>query len=474
MVPRRRVREIGMNVVALLRGSAVAMLVVLLAGLATRRSAWPFVNMLLIIPANVLAIAWHEAGHALAARLVGVTPFRVVIGSGRKLFGTNVGGCRVDVHALAFGGLTFVGTRAQTWIRPRYWLTFAGGPAVSLALIAAMFAARGYPPLEQLSASFAPWVVLWFAAWFIAAGSVLPMRLNSAYGELRTDAWVLLTLPFWSAERFADLRIAGDVHEAVEALRERRFPDALTHCDRALAMVPNSYGVRLTRASVFLMNGEAERGRADTLALLDETPPLPSYRMVALNNVAWADLLLDRPELLEEAATFSSRVIRAHPKAAPFLGTRGFALVCLGQFDEAIPLLEKAFVTNLEDYQRALNSACLAMACARRGDAERANDWLERTRELDENCILLSRAVAAVAKGADPADARVTKLARRVAKVHNRKTRRSRAKSRSPYAGVFVIFLAMFILKLTRCGESTEHHTKHGARRATPPRPFSP
>src|SRR5690348_13756516 len=109
---------------------------------------------------------------------------------------------------------------------------------------------------------------------------------------------------------------------------------------------------------------------------------MPRERVVTLNNIAWADVMLDRSELLEEASDYCLQVSRTHGKVAPFMGTHGLLLVSLGLLDRGIKLLLKAYRTNHSSESRALNACSLSLAFARQGHSDEARSWLEQGRKL--------------------------------------------------------------------------------------------
>lgn len=452
---RRHARDIARDVIAILRGSALSMLILLLVGLNEPFNLWIVVNVLLFIPAILAAILWHEAGHALVACAVGMRPYRVVVGVGRGVFETRIRRCRVEINSVLVGGLTCVGSESSRWLRSRFWLTFAAGPLSTIAFIATIVAIRGSAGFEGLSQSFAPLTVLFCAGLVVLAGSAIPMRVKSSMGELRTDAWVLLTLPFWSAERVRELGIAADVFEALNLHNERLLADALLCCDRALRAAPRSYGARLLRASLLIESGDIEQGRSDALALFGDTALYPVQRIAAFNAVAWANLMLDRPELLEEAVTLSSRAVAAHGKVPAFLGTRGFALISVGRFEEGIALATRAFSMNANARSRALNACCVAPGHARLGEGDEARHWLSQAQRLDSECRLVPRVLEAIEKGADPASDEVLKLDQRLRKQHQRRVRVARRKTRGPSMLVLVLALVLpfAVMKLAHCGE---------------------
>jgi tetratricopeptide (TPR) repeat protein len=254
-------------------------------------------------------------------------------------------------------------------------------------------------------------------------------------------------LPFWKTDRVADLRVGARLLEALELARGRRFDEAIECCDRALADVPNSYALRVTRAALLLLAGDYERGRAASVSLVENSRLKPQERVVTLNNIAWADVMLDRVELLEEASNYCLVVRRTHGKVAPFMGTHGLLLVSLGLLDQGISLLLKAYRTNYNSESRALNACSLALAFARKGNTDEARSWLEQGRKLHAECLLLPRATAAIQASQGAWEA--PELIQRLAQAHSQAMAKGQPRQyKSLYLPFLLIFLVLIALKI--------------------------
>ncbi|HEY3855066.1 MAG TPA: hypothetical protein VGO67_11775 [Verrucomicrobiae bacterium] len=112
---------------------------------------------------------------------------------------------------------------------------------------------------------------------------------------------------------------------------------------------------------------------------------------IVLNNIAFVDVILDRPELLPEADDYSRQALESMPTLAPFKGTRGMVLAGLGQYDEGVALLKQALKGNTENESKAINAFCLALAAKQRGFESESECYNSLARKLDPNCFLLTR-----------------------------------------------------------------------------------
>src|SRR5690606_37518066 len=102
-------------------------------------------------------IAWHELGHYVAARLLGMRVLKYSIGFGPKIIGFRHADIDYQVGALPLGG--YVQILGMTHLeegakddprsfinRPRWarWLVLAAGPGFNYILAAGLFFAYGW------------------------------------------------------------------------------------------------------------------------------------------------------------------------------------------------------------------------------------------------------------------------------------------------------------------------------------------
>ncbi|HEY3238583.1 MAG TPA: site-2 protease family protein [Acidimicrobiia bacterium] len=103
--------------------------------LALTRSGTALLEWFLWFPPLLFVlVAAHEAGHASAARLLGLRVPLVSVGVGRRVAVFRIGGTRVDLHAVPLSGFAAVGHPGARGLRWRRFLTVAAGPAVNLGL----------------------------------------------------------------------------------------------------------------------------------------------------------------------------------------------------------------------------------------------------------------------------------------------------------------------------------------------------
>src|SRR4029077_17441613 len=99
-------------------------------------------------------------------------------------------------------------------------------------------------------------------------------------------------------------------------------------------------------------------------------------RGIHLNNLAWCDLMLDDPALVEEALSSSAAAIDLLPEHPAIRGTRAFALVCGGRPGEGIELGHTAYAKTKETGPKALQACVVAIGYARDWRFGQAARWI--------------------------------------------------------------------------------------------------
>ena len=364
---------------------------------------WALVNVVAYPVLQTLSIALHEGGHALVGRAVGLRVARVDLGVGRRLFQWQWGRTKLGLHAFPTLGLTFLGGERLEGLRGRLWLAVAAGPLVTAGVIAGALAwpepmrlVDGLLPAGAFASRLAVRESLVFGNFWMLVLNLVPLPFFRGLGLSSNDGAQLLSLPFRSAARMRELLIMPDLLEAQE-LSEQGDDDAAQRVlEEAARRVPDSYALRNSLALVLLNRKRWDEARQVFLALLEEEPPQPEYRLLMRNNVAWASFCARRDELRAEADAHSAAVFARFKQAAWAQGTRGAVLFWLGRFEEAEGLLERAYTGNSMKSQRAANACCLAMSLAARGRLPEAERWLERAQANHPACWMLPEARSAV------------------------------------------------------------------------------
>lgn len=315
--------------------AGAGLLVAVLAALDPLRS-WTYFALipLMVLAALALHVVLHEAAHALIARAVGMAVPQVRLGNGPLLLRLRVRGTTIELRGF-HSGVTFLEPEGVRWLQSRLALVTAAGPVANLSLAAVAFWVIA--PLSGGAELFR--THLYLAGAFLGALNLAPFRFTSAGGLVHSDGWSLLTL-LGSRHATSDQVVAAGRLQAAE--RQHLEGGQVAIAGDASAVLdsedPQTLGMEGTRR-IFT------RELDEAITLLRRASELPQEEGqlgLTLNNLAWALVLAQPPDWLDEADRASARAIGIHPWQEATMNTRGCVLVHLGEHAEARDLLRRA------------------------------------------------------------------------------------------------------------------------------------
>lgn len=337
-----------------------------------------------IVVALVVVLLVHELGHAAAGLAVGDPPAEISIGVGPTLLGVTFRGTRLVLRLLPLAGHTLAASVAVGRSTARAAFVVSAGSAANLALAGILFAVT--PP--------GTWgrTVAWLSL-ATAAFNLVPLGAKGA----ATDGLLLLRLVRDQAQDSSSPMAASALARAMAHERAGRLADAQAWCERALAAQPDNTAAAAFLAAVHLRRGAASQARRRLRELLEGDLPL-QRRALALNNLAWADLLLAHPDLLDEAAWAVTEACRTLPWEPAVQNTRGLLLIEQGRADEGLTVVGEALRDAVDRSSRASMHAVQAIGLARLGRLAPADRALQTARRLGAGDPLLPRAEDEVAR----------------------------------------------------------------------------
>ncbi|MHC5055122.1 MAG: site-2 protease family protein [Planctomycetota bacterium] len=377
------------------RGAAVVLILVLagiaaVLGMATETLAG--VNFVLMIAFMFAVVPIHECAHALAAKLLGLRLFRVVLGCGRLLLGFRLG-VPVEVRAIPLSGLTVVGHRTRRFLRLRAFLVALAGPLSNVAMLWLAFA---FVPPGEIIGCFddrvMPVGAFAIANALVLFENLLPLKARTSLGSIPRDGLVMLAAPFMGQKQVDEALLVRYTLETTTAYESHGQAAAPGWSGEVSAKVPDVPVLQHDIAVAHFRQGDFAGARHLLLDLLGTPGLCPGLRALAHSNIAASDVRLGDPELLGEAEQLSRDAFRAAPGVPVIKGTRGSVLVETGSLDEGLSLLRQAIELSEDAEMSAIFACWVAIGEGRRGNRDEALRYLARARELDASCSALSRA----------------------------------------------------------------------------------
>ncbi len=183
------------------------------------------------------------------------------------------------------------------------------------------------------------------------------------------------------------------VLEVVDAVDQGDFLAAEEWAKKGCSLYPDEPVTLNTLGYYYSRVNDFQKARDAFIRLLEGATPLPdTLRYMVLNNIAYADLMLEEQTLLPQADAFSAEAWKNVPWEPAVAGTRGAVLVALGQHQEGIELLRSAMVKSPDRHGKASDACLIALGEFRRGNLAQARSYLEIARRLDPGCSLIERA----------------------------------------------------------------------------------
>src|SRR5215471_12450427 len=357
-------------------------------------------NILLVPVCLVFLIVLHESSHAIAGKILGFRIFSIGIGYGRLLVDTRLLGIRLKLKLIPVNGETVLASPTLNRLRLRWWLAIFSGPASHLAVLLLMFSFGGGASTRYSLGSLlhrpSALGIFFSLNWLSLVGSLLPLRgpLFSRRPGPPADGYRLLTVPFLSESGVAELAASYYVLEAADLIDAGCAERALSHCAEALLVYPEGEVARALIAIANIRLGKWGEARSILAELLNGR----CYtRDEMKNSIAWSDLFLGDPALVEEADIYSKEALGAQPRNVYYQGTRGAVLVSTGRVEEGISMLSRAYSRHQDRHARASVAYWLGIAEARRGNYAKGIEWVRAAKTQCANHEMARMAVAEVA-----------------------------------------------------------------------------
>lgn len=346
---------------------------------------------------SIPLIPLHELAHTLTAVALGQRVFAVSLGIGKIIYSRRWRGIRWQLHQYPLGGLTHVAGPQCPDYRLRYFLITLAGPLLHVILFSILWRLLGWLP---------PWSNIWLtelvimglvvnAALFI--GNIWPHKIMTSAGVTGTDGWVLLHIFSFSEAELQKRYAAYYLYAAGEAIELGNLDLAQQITEEALRLYPDNLMVINQAGVIASYRQQHQKSREIFLSLLESKEPLEeALKFITYNNIAFANIMLDDPTLLEEADRLSAEAYQNMSWEGMIIGTRGAVLVASGKIEEGVQLLQTSIAKLQDPKSKAVDACFIALGEIQRGNLATAQNYLDMAARWDADCMLLGRARAAM------------------------------------------------------------------------------
>jgi len=336
----------------------------------------------------------HEAGHALAGKLLGYRIFSVTIGAGPIVWRHRILGTDFEWRLLPTGGSVIAAPTLSKYLRLRIILFHAAGPlanaVVSMSLIWA--AIQHDISFERLGAGALPLYLCLLPNLACAFFSLWPSTVRIRGERKPSDGLGILRALFWPKQP-PDCTYTRAVCEAAHAMALDEYTIAERWAEDALASEERPGAARILLAVLRLQHDEVEVAwdlLSPLRAQAGEPGGLSSDNVFLMSYTA---LLVATQEAFDEGlalvGTTQTHTGRSDPKID---GMRGCLLIATGQIDAGLSIGRAAFGNPTLDRTILPDLACfLAEGENARGNTREANLYAQIAREMGANSRLLAR-----------------------------------------------------------------------------------
>jgi hypothetical protein len=349
----------------------------------------------------------HELAHAATGFLMGIRVFAISMGGGKTVFSWRMFGIPWELHLWPIGGATTMTGPPQRLHRLRMFVSILAGPllhAVFLAagILAGIFVIRLHPVYGTNAAGWLNGILIFASCNLMyLVLNVLPIRNRSSSGQYQTtDGWKLLHMVFAKPETPETAERVYYILEYRDALLRNDSDASLRWAEEALRKFPGDPTFRDMLGNSLGRKKRYRDAREIFLSLLSsDEAKKPLFKYIISNNLAYADLCAQDPDLLAEAEKYSGDAYRQIRWLPEIVGTRGAVLVELGKLEEGIALLREAIGKQKDVRSCAINACHLAVAEYRAGRPAESRRYVERARKFDPECFLLEQTAREVGVG---------------------------------------------------------------------------
>jgi hypothetical protein len=343
-----------------------------------------------IAAAMYLSVLPHEFGHALTAAAVGYKPLAIMWGSTNIRVDRRVFGIRMMIGEAPQGGVTFFDPVNDTWPRLKQAAVTAAGPLTNLLMAALAWAAYGLiDPVEHLALrsglmAFALGNIL------LCLGNLWPAPTITLAGTVPNDGLQLLDLLRGKTVLDLAARRAAACHlRAYLAFLDDDLERMLLEADRAETLKGPSLAIEVTRSAALCQLGRPSQARETLLRGIELPGADPASQVLAQNNLAWANFLIDDVANDHQSLERSSRAMEAMPWLAPIVITRACVLAAYAGTTDQRLAEARGLLAGLGDFtldRRSSRFAAIArgLIAASAGEFEKARNELEVARSLGD------------------------------------------------------------------------------------------
>lgn len=342
-------------------------------------------SVLFIVLFWVPMLVLHEAGHALAAKLLDWQVREIVIGFGRELWRCKIGETRVVIKLAPVEGYVLPAPRSAQNIRLKSMLIYAAGPGVELLVLAVLVLVLGADYVFGDAGSLSQVAVQSLAiAILLGAGfNLLPFSTGGGV----SDGLGIISSPFMSDEGIQMRLLSVDLRDVSRLLAAGDTAASLTSLQRMLEQFPDNPALKDLYAKALAADQQFEKARGYVRQQLAAAADDPAREFAWLKRQARTELEADEPAWLvfdlamQKAATLS-------PTSLDVRALKAAAMVLRSQAEEGGEELANVWRSNNGELNDAELLAYLTIAAKRVGNMDARTRFQSAFEQVNDSAAL--------------------------------------------------------------------------------------
>lgn len=325
---------------------------------------------------NKILLVIHETGHFISAKILGLNPYKIVLGKNDVLLDRSINGIRLIVKSFPDNGLVKIEIPSKSFLKFRLTIVYLFGVFCEILFF--------LTSLLILRYSLTLLAVILPAAYYLIADiykNLVPNVLDIDGEKLPNDGMQAIDIFFGSKSKVDEITLSNQVGYAFELAQYKLD------------------GIKSQKADVSLLKFwelAFEQIHSDRILecyrnSLNNTDLSIEERNYYLDFFVTVALFQESGDYLEDSDLFSRELLNSLPHDLSIKGSRGCVLIEMGQNQEGIELLTEVMEKADEPEVRLISASYLALAYSQINSPKAAMKWLSIGREIDPHCWLFNR-----------------------------------------------------------------------------------
>jgi len=299
-------------------------------------------HLLTLLVFNRINIIFHEYGHVVFGRIVGVKTLKLYFGKGRLLKDTYIFGIRTIINRKLKGAQTYF-ELSENDNRFKAFVRISGGILTHLLLCIIIYVLFGFDAKNLYHGNYFDMSSIFLISnLFILLGTIIPSYGYVMGIKIPNDGLSLLKIMFEKKYIIENSHNNGVLKQASELMQNENYHECLPIMKKLVEQYPEDI-MLLINISVCQIECLEPAQAIQTLEKCLDYKDSKKEKPLILNNMADAYLMLNTQESITKAHKFMKAVMEEQSDFNPFLGTLGGVLIMMGNYKEALLKMKPAF-----------------------------------------------------------------------------------------------------------------------------------